>query len=405
MTMLNKIFGLFGLEITAKKEVAQVAEEVKSTPRKTKEIKNVDTITSVDRNSEKERVVLRNAVEDIQGEILARGYKAIPEILAGFETECISHFVMLQEVQLGSFDKEKDTLEGLTRTQLVERALHNNQLQFRARMVEQGKVKAPSTAQLKKIEELATKHHCAVDMKKILTSFDASDMIEFLMKKYNETAPKKLDGKSAATNNQIRAVQNICKKLNLEVAADMIADFDSASRTIDTLSKQVPATEPTEARLATDKQVEYACRLWKLNGHRVTAAKKEKYAAMTTVELSKEIDEMNKEYYTNNPEANMPSKGQLDYIRQLCELTMTEIPAEMPKTKDAASKSIENLNRKYLYLLTRVTSPSLTKEEIQAMPMGTVKELLFNLKMEKRTRNYTDNSQGTGGAETGVIEF
>lgn len=396
MTLLNKVFGLFGLKVTAVEAPVVAAPQ---TQRHAQKVKDVQTINTVDRNSEKERVILRNAVEDIQAEILAQGYKAIPSILDEFETECISHFVMMQEIALGSFDKEKDTLEGLTRQQLIDRALSNNQLQFRARMIEQGKVKNPSDAQLKKIEELAVKYHESVDMKKIKNSFDASDMIEYLMKKNGVVAAVHTN---KATDNQVRAIQNICKKLNLEVAADMVCDFDRASETIAELSKQVPASEPSKA---SEKQIEYACRLWKLNGHRVTAAKKEKFAAMTTVELSKEIDAMNKEYYTNNPDANLPSKGQLDYIRQLCELTLTEIPAEMPKTKDAASKSIENLNRKYLYVLTRVSSPSLTKEEIQAMNMGTVKELIFNIKTERRTKNYTDNSEGTGGHETGVIEF
>lgn len=397
MTLLNKVFGLFGLQITsAPVTTAEAIVESVSTPRKSKDIKNIDTIDTVIRNSEREQRVLKNAVEDIQAQILQYGYKEIPSILDEFETECIAQFVMLQEVSLGSYEKEKDLLESLTRAQLIARALDNNQLQFRQRMFEQGKVKMPSEAQLNKIKELAVRYHVSVDMSKVQNSFDASDLIESLMKKNKVTAPVKTTG--VATANQIRAIQNICKKLQLEVASDMLTDFNTASKTIKDLSAKVPVEEPT---LATEKQVEYASRLWKMNGHRVTAKKKEAFSAMTKSEISKAIEEMNKEYYTSNPTANEPSKGQLDYIRTLCELTLTPIPAEMPATKDEASKKIEQLNRAYLYILTRITSPSLTKDEINNMNMGVVKELIYNIKLENKTKNYTDNSEGTGGEETG----
>lgn len=394
--MLNRIMGLFGLKVVKEEKVA---ETVKATPRKVAEVKEYKSIDSMKLNSEEEREALKNSVESIQAEILDKGYRAIPSILAEYETSAISHFCMLQEIQLGSFDREKDTLEGLTRKQLMDRVAKNNNLQFRMQKIAKGEIPMASEKQLKLIKDIATEHNYAIDMSKIKNGFDASDTIEFLQEKFGIV---KKEFKNTPTAKQITAVKNLCRRLNLEVAADMVDTFENASKTIGELAVLVPEEAP---KPASEKQVDYACRLWKMLGHRPTAKKKEAFAAMDSKTISALIKTYNEEYYTMHPEANLPREEQLSFIKQLCEQTLQAVPSEMPKTKEEASRLINKLMKDKLYIQTRISSPSLSRDEINAMPDATVKELLANIALERKTRFYTDNTQGTGGAEKGDIAF
>lgn len=337
-------------------------------------------------------------IDDIKIQIIAKGYKAIPEILKDFQQDTVQQFVQQQLVLLGQFDPERDNLDSCTKKDLIKMALHNNKLQYRQRMTEQGKVPNANKAQLDYITNLCTKNNYAIDMNTIRNSWEASDMIEYLKEKFN-IQPKG----NTATVKQIEAINKLASKLNMEVASTMTADFNSASKTISELGALLPKEEYVPKQ-ATVPQIEYALRVWKLLGHRITAKKKEEFNAMTTQTLSKEITAMNKELYTQHPELNAPTEGQIKYLRQLLDICMLPVPEQLPTTKEACTKSIDNLNRQYLFLQMKSTSPDVTREDIKKMTINQVKELLEQLKTERRSKYYTDNSEGTGGNE-GEITF
>lgn len=326
-------------------------------------------------------------IDDITAKFIAFGYKAMREILPVYEEGSLMEFCKRQEVLLGSYDKEKDTLEQLTKAQLIERILDNNKLQFRQRMVEQGKAFAPKQSKLDFIQDLAEKYNEKIDFSKIKTTFDAQDIIEFIYKKHNI---QRQDPKGQPNENQIQAVKNLCKRLNMEVAASMVDTAEDASKTIRELSAQVEEQVKNEEPVAcSEKQVTYASNLWTKLGHKVTAKKKAEFTAMSKREMSALIKDLEKEYEEKDPEANAPSEKQLSYICTLLDMCMMPKPDIMPKTKKAATASIANLKRHHLFILTRVTSPSLTKDDIRAMSTEAVDNMRDAIMAEKKTRDYT----------------
>jgi hypothetical protein len=92
-------------------------------------------------------------------------------------------------------------------------------------------------------------------------------------------------------------------------------------------------------------------------------------------------------YNTEHPEL---SEGQEKYLTVLLNQLMLPFNADELKkmTKVQATAKIDELTRELLYVKTRLTSPSLTKEDIAKMKKETVKEMLEHLNIEKKTDYY-----------------
>jgi hypothetical protein len=386
--MIKNLLARLGFQLVKVEETAQI--EKKTQRQIVEERKSFSNVKAKVED-------LNKSVQEIQGQIIAQGYRAIPDILEECSERSVEQFVRLQLVNLGAYDPERNNLDGMSKAELIKLAVHNNREQFRQRCVERGDLQAPSDGQLDLIQKLAESNGVRVDFNQIKDRFEASDKIEELQE-VNNARLKRLGinpMSKEASDQQIETIHKLCSKLGLQVAAEMYEDRKTASAVITNLVKQAPKTENQPA---TEAQVEYAMRLWVSCGHKKTAKKEQSFKDMTSLELSKKISEMKKEFAEKNPDANNPSEGQLSYIKQLFEICMLPQPTELPRTKQEATALINKMNKKYLYILTRATNPSLKESDINKMTSVAVKELIAQTKMENLTKFYSKNPT-TGGAE------
>jgi hypothetical protein len=317
-------------------------------------------------------------LEEIQSSIISRGYKAIPEILSEYRTEMIQHFVLTQKISLGEYVPELDNLDSLSRDKLIEMAVELNQLSYEKRMEEQGK------ASVTKAQKALLIKYGVKDMPK--NRFEASRLIEKILKDNGIDTSKPYS--TDATEAQINRIKKLSEMLGKEIAITEIKTKSEASKLINDLQKELES-KPELIPAITEKQYETIAKLIRQLGKRMTEKRKTEYKALNSFEASKVIAELSKEYNEKHPEA---TEGQVQYIITLCSLMNLPYNVDEIKalTKIEATKKLDKLNRKYLYILTRKVSPSMTKEEIAKMDYNTVKALISQIKEENKTKDYKD---------------
>ena len=313
--------------------------------------------------------------QDIMSSIISLGYKSIPSILRQYRVEMIQLFVLRQYMALGSYCPEKDNLDSKTVEELIAIALENNQLSFEVRMIEQGK--AAVTA--KQIETLKANGIAEEDIPK--NKFAASKLIDKVFKAKGYTG----ETSTTPSVSQINAINSMSDKLN--ISTELPTTRKAASAIISELSKKI-GENPSLKTFASDSQIDFAKRLLKSLNKHMTAKRLDEYKALTTQEMSKALNDLTTQVNVLHPEA---TEGQINYIVSMCQIMLIPVSIEDVKklTKKEASVKIDSLSRDYLYMITRSSSPSLTKEVIKAMSKDGVKELLASIRLERETKEYT----------------
>jgi hypothetical protein len=311
------------------------------------------------------------------------------DILTQHHVEVVQSFVLTQLVTLGQYDPEHDNLDQYTMKQLVEKAKENNQLMWKQRQIEQGKAQY-SPKQIELIKSLSKQLKVQPIMPK--DKFEASEIIESLNKRLGRSTDS-----SKPSQAQINAINTICKKLGKNLAIEELAvDGKSASSLIQDLQnelKQHPELDkPTPASKA---QVDYVKRLLALQNKRWTVKREEKYSLMTAKEISQEIEKLNEECKASGLISDKASEGQVSYIISLGKLLKKNYNPNVVKdiTKAEASKCIENLQREYLYFLYRGNGNMITKKEIAVMTLPTVRQLIEQLQLERKTNLYQKSAE------------
>lgn len=314
---------------------------------------------------------------DIQAEIFAKGYKAIPETLQQYRTEMIQHYVTMQKIALGDYAPEYDNLDALTREKLIELASELNQYSFEKRMIQSGKadITAKQIAFLNK--------NGITDMPS--NKFDATRLINSILVGQGIDTSKAYDPNPSEA--QLKRVATLGKLLNKDCKMLDVSTKRSCSALIGSLQAELDS-KPELSPKATEKQIEAVKRYLALLGKRMTAKRLAEYTAMNSSQISVVITDLKKQHDLLHPEA---SEGQVSYIISLCD--SLNIPCEplavKQLTKVQATAKIEELRRKWLYVLTRKTTPGMTQDDIALMSSDSVNALITHIKEESKTREYT----------------
>jgi hypothetical protein len=358
----------------------------------THEVKVTD-VTKLERDEKK--AFIDGCLEDITAELYVKGYKAIPEILEQYHVEVVQAFVLGQLVQLGQYDPEHDNLDQYTMAQLIDMASQNNQLLWRQRQIEQGNAQC-SEKQIELIKSLSKQLKVQVVTPK--DKFEASEIIESLNKRLGKTT-----GDNKPSSAQINAINSMRRKLGKELAIAKVAvDVKSASSLIAELQNELNAKpELNTPNLASASQIDFVKRLLVMQKKRWTAKREEQYKAMTSKEISEVISTLKAECEAQGLIDNKASEGQVRYILSLGKLLKKNYSPEEVKNIDKvqASKLIETLQREYLYFLYRGNGNKITKKEISAMTLATVRQLIEQLQLERKTNLYESSADGYSTAQ------
>jgi hypothetical protein len=342
-------------------------------------VKNFDKPVSIMQERILEQDEIKEAVLDVQAQIMAKGYKAMEEILREQHISVVQSFVMNQLLALGNYDPEHDNLDKNTFEQLIEMAKQNNQLQYEMRMIEMGKANI-TQAQMKAIENICKRNNVTFNGK---NKFDASRFIDSHIEK--DKKPAEMIGN--ITKKQNDTIVYLCKTLNKPFVE--CKNIVEASNAIAELKKELEL-HPELKPKASEAQVDYIKRLLKALNKRWTKVQDAKYRNMSIEEASATIAELKKSV----PEDNNISEGQVEFIIQLLSrLNRPYNKAEIKAmTKQDATKLIARLRRDFLLVLSRSTMTNLTKDDVKAMTDDAVKELTNQMLMELKTNSYTKST-------------
>lgn len=312
---------------------------------------------------------LTRMIEDIQDNIGGLGYKAIPEILSEYDDYMIAKFVRLQSIQLGQFDPESDNIEELSRAQLIQSAVDNNQLQFKMRKIEQGQ--ADVTAKQK---DFFVKRNLEVPS----DTFEASEMIEKILKSEGVDTSKPFNKEVSPA--QLNAIAKMSSKLG--IAEVVPTDKFHASEILGKL--KVACDTKFGAEPASDKQKEYYKNLIKNTNKKMTKKRVDFLLACTKEEISKEIEVLSKEAKLDNT----ISKGQIDYIVSLSKRLSVPYSVEEVSRLDkkSATVCIEKLQRRLLGVYGLQGHHAYSKEEVMALSKDEVKNMLSLIASENKAK-------------------
>ncbi len=373
-----------------------IKEEEIPTP---KQYKTVPRTERYEHTKVRPKEEMNRLIEEINGLIITEGYREIPSILSRYEVDVIEHFVRLQLIALGEYSPESDNLESCSYSELIDMAVQNNYEQYKRRMIESGRA-GITDAQKRLLERLLKEckdKDPSFSIKTPRNKFEASEAIEYMNKflgRDNENFEER-----GITSAQERKLEYLCSKLGkaipacktakeaYSVIAELQAEYD----------REVQAGKIVEeVKYATQSQLEYMKRLYKLANKRWTKMSAAKYMKYTVQEMSKALQEMKEKIEQENPEINKISEGQKQYIISLC--SRMNIPYNVDDisklTKQQATKKIDELRRKLVVLLSRVNDrDTITLEEVNKMSQEQVKQLLNNLLMERKTNFYEDSPE------------
>jgi hypothetical protein len=393
VTLLEKVFGLRIVRVPSEKKKQAIRDK-----NYYEHIKSRQTTKAVEVADNKREITPEEqskAIEDIMAGIFAKGYKAIPEILSEYPEQIVRAWVVMQKIALGDYAPEMDIMDDMSIEDLIQIAVELNQLQFQKRMIEQGRANI-SKPQKELIERLITQVRAkdpsfAVDMPK--DKFAASELIDELNKKLGNTTGGGTILVNNMTERQLRKLTYLCATLDREIPK--VNSVKEASEIIGKMQAELDEhPELNKPVMASKAQIEYMRRLYKQEGKRWTKQSEAKYKKLTLTQMSNELQKKRAEITALHPELNMASEGQVRYMKDLMIRLSVPFNAEdLPKlTKEQATKKIDSLRRDLLYILCKTTSP-MTKEEIKAMSTETVKELLNQIQMERKTNHYQENAE------------
>lgn len=390
--IIEKIFGVKITKVASEEKKQEVRDNnyYEHLKNKSKQARTVEIARNDREISDEEK---QRRLDNIQSEIFSKGYKAIPEILSQYPEQIVMLFVMMQKVALGDYAPEIDILDDTTHEELVQIAVELNKLQYEKRMIETGKANI-SKAQRDLVNKLRTQFKAMFPNetlpKEPTNKFEASDQIEYLNEKVGFKKEKKEYFKNM-TVPQYNKLRYLCATLDKEMPE--VASVKEASEKIQELVAELEKhPELNKPLMCTEPQLDYMRRLYKREGKRWTKQSANKFMKLTRTEMSNAIQEKKAELDISHPESNLASPGQITYMKDLMNrLSLPYNPDDLPKmSKDSATKKIDELRRKLLYIVS-IGTTNLSKKEIKEMPSVMVRDLLKEAQMEKRTNYYTDD--------------
>lgn len=337
---------------------------------------------------------IRKEVDTILSDIQDEGYTEIPNILAQHPIEVVVSFVRMQEIATNLYDNELSDTDTLGVTELIDKAVELNQIQYQQRMRDMG-MSQITEGQVRLIKRLLqeTGETAAIPTDK----FQASDMIERLNKKLGR---KPRTANSKPTTPQMRRLNWLATEVNVPVPT--VTTIKGASDQIEALQAMYDtklANGEVAAKMATEPQLAYMQRLYKMNGKRWIKTSANKFAKMTAQEMSKEIESMKELVAKNNPNIDNISEGQVSYIISLCGQLNLPYNVDDIKglTKTQATNRIDKLRRELIIVLGTVNGTrTIQKSDVDLMSNDQVTAMLKQMQLERRTTEYTETVQTVG---------
>jgi hypothetical protein len=388
--MLKKVLNVFAKWLMRKTSAVKVEGRVRLGSVAEKHNESIITDLKDQRSVAKtgyDQIDISRIIEDIQAGIIAKGYKAIPDILSEYDDVIVKNFVIMQLNALGQYDPEKDNLE-LSKDKLIDMAMELNRQQFVQRMKEQGKA-SMTKAQKEIIEKLWGRQNVPAD-KRVMPSdrFEASELIDKLIKNIPQKTMK-----GNITEGQFKAIESLCTKLqkNAGLHIGLCKNVKDASDMISMLSAEVEKAGLNSSAMCSDAQIEYIKRMCKMLHKRLTEKKETELRAKTAKEISELIGKM-QEQCKALPEYNAITKGQVDYIISLCNTMNLPVSVDDIKklTKQEATKKIDALRRDYLYMLYKGTGTQIERKDIDLLDSEAVKKCIEQLREENKLKDYKE---------------
>lgn len=304
--------------------------------------------------------ISRVILGELRDKIFDLGIEEIPMIAIEYSSYILESYLIQVLVINGSFEKEKDNLDSLTREELISKIEEVSLMNYEASMKAKGYDSKPTA---KMLEMLARNGY---DVSKIKTYHYARKTIQHIVDSQDNTP----------TKNQLECIPRMAEKLGIQMENLPMATRQECSQTIAMLKEKI--AEVFGEQKASEKQVEAYFRYLKMNNKRVTKKVEESVKDMTSNEISAKIGELRELYKKNNPFA---SEGQVNYIMSLANQLMLPInrtDVEKLSPKDATLK-IRELKKDLLYFKAMQRGVSMSKEYINTLTDDEVKAKLDEL--------------------------
>lgn len=299
-----------------------------------------------------------------------------------FRTELLQLYLLNLKIQEGTYHQELDNLDSLSREEIKQAIFEISLNSYKERLSAKGFEYEPSLKQY----EILKKN--GIDVTKVFTRKKARQLLDNIFANIDNSVSEK----------QASAIGKLVNELGLSSKDFEPADRAEATKMIGQLveiKKEVAYTEP-----ASDKQKETYKNALKRNKMRMTPKREKWLETVSKGELSDTINELFEKYNKEHPNA---SEGQVNYICSMIDTINLGRPFDNKihynkedmyanLTREKASEMIDTLSRDYLFIKTRITCPSMTREEIGSMSRTQVKDLLNSINNENKTRNYTVDS-------------
>lgn len=301
-----------------------------------------------------------------------------------FRTELLQLYLLNLKISDGTYNPEVDNLDSLSRDDIKQAIFEISLEKYKERLLAKGfKDVEPSIKQYNMLKKNG------VDITKVYTRKKATQLINGIMANMDTTVSEK----------QINTIEKMVKDLNLSAKDYVPTDRKNATEMIGQLidiKKKQAYSEPSS-----EKQRETYANALKKNNMRLTPKRKAWAETASKGELSDEINKLFTKYNEEHPQASI---GQVNYICSMIDTINLGRPfndkipydkADMTAnlTREKASEMIDSLSRDYLYIKTRLTCPSISREDIGAMTREQVRNMLNNITAENKTRNYTVDAE------------
>lgn len=306
------------------------------------------------------------------------------EMLGDYRTELLQTYLLSLEIQGGTYHPEESNLDSLSREQIIKAIKEQSFENYKSALERKGiQDVGPSVKQL----NLLAKN--GIDITKIITKKKAKQLIDDILSHQD----------NSVTDKQIETIDKLVTRIGASAKDYMPKDRQQATETIKELIEQ--SNEMFGEEPASDKQKELYENLLKRNNMRFTPKRKTFVESATKSSIGAQITALSEKYNKDHPNA---SEGQINYICSMIDTInfgkafdkqIRYDKQEMLNTvtREGATRKISELKKEVLFIKTRITSPSLTKENILALSDNTVTEMLNQMQLENKTRDLTRDAE------------
>ncbi|MGL4774552.1 MAG: hypothetical protein ACRC2K_13405 [Clostridium sp.] len=319
----------------------------------------------------------RELSQAILMELSSRCFATAPELICEIAEDYSSHILESYYIRLlnqaGQFDKEKDNVESLSKTELVEAITELSINNY----VNAMKAKSLNSSPSEKMMDMLKRN--GVDTSKVKTYKYAKILIEDIIASADPTPGE----------NQLETISRMVEKLGLQGEdEESLSKLGINTKTKKDCSESIKVLikmcddkfgdlPPSEAQIETYK------RYLKMNNKRITKAIDNKIAKMNNRMISEEIRVLKETYAKEHPYA---SEGQVNFIMSLSNqlfLNVNKNDVEKLTPQEATAK-IRNLQEELLYCKALAKGVSMPKSYIKTLSKDELKEKLDELSGKKK---------------------